>query len=291
MSKDAILIAGPTASGKSVLALEMAQRVDGVIINTDSMQVYKVLNRLSARPQPDDLARAEHALYGFVDPSVRFSTGAWLEAVKTVLERIDLAGRIPIFVGGTGLYFKALLNGFTQAPEVPQEIIARLEAEVSTLGREERRALFQSRDPEMAALLAEPDRQRLVRALGVLEATGRSLASWQADAQDGLLGEYRLEKIVLNPGRDLLRQRIGDRFFAMLDTGAVQEVEQLAALQLDPTLPAMKAIGVREILRWKAGEISKNKAAELTITATRQYAKRQRTWFRNQMVGWDWRES
>ncbi len=291
MSKNAILIAGPTASGKSVLALEMAQRVDGVIINTDSMQVYKVLNRLSARPQPDDLARAEHALYGFVDPSVQFSTGAWLGAVSDLLEATNMAGRTPIFVGGTGLYFKALLSGFTQAPEVPQETIARLEGEIAPLGREERRALLQNRDPEMAALLAEPDSQRLVRALGVLEATGRSLASWQADAQTGLLGGYHLEKIVLNPARDLLRQRIADRFFAMLDTGAVQEVEQLAALQLPPTLPAMKAIGVREILRWQAGEISKDKAAELATIATRQYAKRQRTWFRKQMQGWGWRQS
>ncbi len=291
MGKNAILIAGPTASGKSVLALEMATRVDGVIINTDSMQVYEVLNQLSARPQPDGLARAKHALYGFVDPSVRFSTGAWLEAVKDLLGCNEMVGRTPIFVGGTGLYFKALQNGITGVPEVPEEIVARLGAEVASLGREERRALLQSRDPEMAALLVEVDRQRLVRALGVLESTGRSLAEWQSDTQEGLLDGYDVQKIVLNPPRDLLRQRIADRFLAMLDAGAVQEAEQLAALHLDPALPAMKAIGVREILRWRAGEISRDKAAELAIIATRQYAKRQRTWFRKQMCDWDWRTS
>ena len=291
MSKSAILIAGPTASGKSVLALEMAQRVDGVIINTDSMQVYKVLNRLSARPQPRDLATAKHALYGFVDPSVRFSTGSWLDAVRNLLEGDDMSGRTPIFVGGTGLYFKALLNGFTGAPEVPGETIARLEAQVAPLNREQRRTLLLRADPKMAALLDEPDRQRLVRALGVLESTGRSLAEWQNDAHKSLLEGYVLEKIVLNPPRDLLRRRIGERFVAMLDEGATGEVAQLAALQLPDNLPAMKAIGVRQILRWQAGEISRDEAVELATIATRQYAKRQRTWFRKQMGDWNWRKS
>ena len=284
----AVLIAGPTASGKSALALEKARTMDGVIINTDSMQVYDVLSVVTARPQADELAQAEHRLYGFVPPTERFSTGGWLAAVEGLLKEPALEGRTLIFAGGTGLYFDALVNGVAPVPEGPQETVVRIEEEVGALDREGRGALLAARDPVMAQRINEPDRQRVVRALAVLEATGKSLAHWQDAGQSGLLEGFELERIVLNPDRDVLRARIAERFEKMLDLGAVEEVEALSAYDLDPTLPVAKAIGVREIADWRAGNIGREEAVERAVIATRQYAKRQRTWFRNRMGDWTW---
>ncbi|MDB5562589.1 MAG: tRNA dimethylallyltransferase [Hyphomicrobiales bacterium] len=286
--KRAILIAGPTASGKSALGLKHAREQNGVIINTDAMQVYSVLDGLTARPPADDLAQAPHRLYGVIKPGERFSTGGWLTAVKPLLDEAAAAEQVPIFVGGTGLYFDALINGFAEVPVVPPEIAAEVQREVDGLDAAARGALIAARDPAIAARLKAPDPQRVARALAVLAATGRSLASFQDDVQAGLLGEFELERIVLNPDRTVLAERIARRFATMLESGAVEEVEALRALGLDPMLPAMKAIGVREISDWLDGRISREQAIELAVIATRQYAKRQRTWFRNRMGAWTW---
>lgn len=282
----AILIAGPTASGKSALAIEKAEALDGVIVNCDSMQVYAVLNALTARPSADDLVRVPHQLYGFVPPQKRFSTGAWFSSVKQIIEDPAFASQPLIFVGGTGLYFDALINGVASVPEVPKEIVQQIEAEVAGVDRVGRGALLAKRDPEMAKRIVEPDRQRVVRALAVLAHTGKSLASWQDAGQSGLLGDFAVERLVLNPDRDVLRERIARRFLDMVEGEAVAEVEALMALNLDPTLPAMKAIGVREINAWLSGAQSREMAIERSVIATHQYAKRQRTWFRNRMAKW-----
>lgn len=286
-----MLIAGPTASGKSALALTRAEAGGGVIVNTDAMQVYDVLRVVTARPAPEDMGEVAHRLYGSVPPARRFSTGDWLRAAQGVLTDPELDGRELIFVGGTGLYFDALTNGFAEVPEVPAEAIAAAEAEIAGMDREARGKLIAARDPLIAARLKAPDPQRVARALAVLNATGRSLASFQDDLQAGLLGEFEIERIVLNPDREVLRQRIARRFETMMDRGAVEEVEAIRALKLDPALPAMKAIGVPEISDWLDGRTSREEAIERATIATRQYAKRQRTWFRNRMSDWTWIET
>ncbi|MCF6326124.1 MAG: tRNA (adenosine(37)-N6)-dimethylallyltransferase MiaA [Devosiaceae bacterium] len=285
----AVLIAGPTASGKSELALKMAKDLNGVIINTDSMQVYSVLDVLSARPQSNELAQVEHYLYGFLSPTERCSTGVWLRAVAKLLARDELKSKNKIFVGGTGLYFKALTDGFIEIPDISSQLIEETEALVAPLSRQQRIDLLSKRDPEMAKTLLEPDQQRLVRALSVLAGTGRSLANWQKDEQQGLLGSYDLKKIVLNPDREILNERIKKRFLTMLEKGGVEEVKEISSLDIDQSMPAMKAIGVREISGWLAGDFSREEAIEKAIIASRQYAKRQRTWFRRQMENWEWR--
>ena len=284
--KRAVLIAGPTASGKSALALKLAAERDGVIVNTDSLQVYDVLRLLTARPSPEETALAPHRLYGTVHPSVRFSTGEWARAAAAVIAAEP--DRPLIFVGGTGLYFDVLTNGFADVPEVSAEAVAAAEAEVEGLDGQGRGRLIAERDPLIASRLKAPDPQRVIRALAVLNATGRSLASYQDEAQKGLLDGFTLERMVLNPDREVLRQRIARRFETMFAGGAVAEVETLLALRLDPSLPAMKAIGVPEITAMLAGELDEDAAIERAVIATRQYAKRQRTWFRNRMADWNW---
>ncbi|HEY0920909.1 tRNA (adenosine(37)-N6)-dimethylallyltransferase MiaA [Devosia sp.] len=286
--KQAVLIAGPTASGKSALALETARRTGAAIINADAMQVYDVLRVVTARPSPEEMREVPHRLYGTVPPGVRFSTGDWLRAVAAILDTADLAGRPLLFVGGTGLYFHALLKGFADVPAVPAAITQRVEAQVAGLDRAGRERLLAERDPAMAARLQAHDPQRVVRALAVLEATGRSLAAFQDEARPALLAGFEIERLVLNPERSVLRERIARRFAAMFESGAVEEVEALLALDLDPCLPAMKAIGVREIADWLAGRATQEEAIERAVTATRQYAKRQRTWMRNRMGDWTW---
>lgn len=287
--KRAVLIAGPTASGKSALALKLAVERDAVVINTDALQVYDVLRLLTARPSADEMARAPHRLYGTVPPTRRFSTGDWARAAAEVIAAEP--DRTLIFVGGTGLYFDALTAGFADVPEVPTTALAAAEAEVAGLDREARGRLIAARDPVIAARLKAPDPQRVIRALAVLNATGRSLASFQDEAQSGLLDGFTLERLVLNPDREVLRQRIARRFEGMFERGAVDEVKALLALQPDPSLPAMKAIGVPEIAAMLAGDLSEAEAIERAVIATRQYAKRQRTWFRNRMADWSWIES
>lgn len=287
-AKRAVLIAGPTASGKSALALAKAHEWGGIVVNTDALQVYDGLRLVTARPGDDDLAAERHALYGFVDPAVRFSTGDWARAAERIIADAD--GPL-IFAGGTGLYFESLIKGFADVPEVPDEVVAEIEHEIEGLDREARRRLIAERDPVIAARLKAPDPQRVTRALAVLKATGRSLASFQDSEHAPLLEGWEVEKHVLNPDREVLRERIARRFTAMLEQGAIEEVEAFLARKLDPSLPAMKAIGVREIGDWLAGHSTREEMIERAVTATRQYAKRQRTWFRGRMADWNWIEA
>jgi tRNA dimethylallyltransferase len=284
----AVLIAGPTASGKSALALAKARETGGVIVNADAMQMYGVLRVVTARPSAGDESHAPHFLFGSVPPSLRYSTGDWLRDTGQAIQATAESQSPIIFVGGTGLYFEALLKGFAEVPKVPAEVTARIGAEVAGLDRDQRERLIQQRDPALAARLRSPDPQRVTRALAVLESTGRSLASFQGEAQGGPIDDFEVERIVLNPGREILRQRIAERFERMLEGGAVEEVDTLLGLGLDPSLPAMKAIGVREISGWLSGSISREEAVRRAVTATRQYAKRQRTWFRSRMADWMW---
>ncbi|MEL4069481.1 tRNA (adenosine(37)-N6)-dimethylallyltransferase MiaA [Ochrobactrum sp. GPK 3] len=281
--KNAILIAGPTASGKSALAVHMARETGGFIVNTDSMQVYDVLDLLTARPGADDLASAEHHLYGHVTPSVSYSTGKWFADVVALLAQPESAGRTPIFVGGTGLYFRALLGGLSQMPEVSPEVRTHWRARMEAEGAEALHRALSERDPQMAATLQPTDSQRIVRALEVIESTGKSLSEWQQTKGRVLVDDQSARKVVLLPERGWLSERIARRFALMWNNGAINEVKALLALQLDPALPAMKAIGVREISAFLEGTMSEDEAIERSVIATRQYAKRQSTWFRNQL--------
>lgn len=281
----AVLIAGPTASGKSALALTMAQAQDGVVINADAMQIYDTLRVVTARPSDAEMAAAEHRLYGTVPASVRFSTGQWLTAVSAVMADVE-PDRVLIFTGGTGLYFDALLNGFADVPEISPELTLQVQHEIQALDGAQRLALLQQEDPVAASRLKVADPQRLIRALAVKRATGRMLSSFQDEMSASLLTGFEIERMVLDPDRDVLRERIARRFEAMFTSGAVEEVKALLAQKLDPALPVMKAIGVREIGEWLDGAMDQGEAISLATIATQQYAKRQRTWFRNRFSDW-----
>jgi tRNA dimethylallyltransferase len=280
-----VLIAGPTASGKSALALELAEKEGGIIINADAMQVYNTLRTVTARPSDEDLLQADHRLYGTVPAGMRFSTGRWLTAAQSIITDTPLE-RPLIFVGGTGLYFDALIRGFAEIPHVPEAITVQVQQEIQDLDAAGRLALLESEDPNAAARLKVVDPQRLTRALAVKRATGRLLSSYQDDQQTGLLEAFNVERMVLDPERQVLRERIGRRFQGMITSGAVEEVQALRSLSLDPSLPVTKAIGVREIGDWLDGTLNREQAIERAIIATHQYAKRQRTWFRNRFVDW-----
>lgn len=285
--KDAILIAGPTASGKSALALEIAERTGGVIVNTDSMQGYSILDVLTARPGSEDLARAPHFLYGHVHPSIPYSTGAWQRDVVELIEKKALAGRRPIFVGGTGLYFRALAEGISDMPEIPSHIRERWRHELVERGAPRLHRELMLRDSAMAMQLRPNDGQRIARALEVLDASGRSILTWQGQRGAPLIDRDSARCFVIDPDREILRERINRRFDTMIEHGALEEVRQILALDLDPALPAMKAIGVRELQAVLDGEMDTGTAMERAKIATRQYAKRQSTWFRNQF-GAEW---
>lgn len=284
----AVLIAGPTASGKSALALDLARGTGGVVVNADSMQVYRDLRVLTARPTPEEEALVPHRLYGHVDGAVNFSVARWLADAAVALAEVRAAGRLPIVVGGTGLYLRALTEGLSEVPRVPDEVRERIRARA-----EKRPALdlwreLARRDPEGAARIREGDRLRLLRALEVLEATGRPLASFLGRRRPGPLADLPLTKVFLAPDRAWLRARIDGRFAAMLERGALDEVRTLAARGLDPTLPVMRAHGVPALMAHLRGELSFDEAAARGRADTRAYAKRQFTWFRHQMPGWTW---
>lgn len=281
----AVLIAGPTASGKSALALARARTSGGLIINADSMQVYDTLRVVTARPSAEEEARVEHRLYGVVPASQRFSTGQWVRAVERVVSETDVEREL-IFVGGTGLYFDALINGFADVPEIAQDVVLDVQQEIDALSEAQRMARLQAEDPLTAMRLKVADPQRVIRALAVRRATGRTLSSFQQDQLPGVLHGWSIEHVVLWPERDVLRARIATRFETMFENGAVEEVKALLAQRLDPALPAMKAIGVPEISGWLDGGLSQQDAIERAVIATQQYAKRQRTWFRNRMGDW-----
>lgn len=281
----AVLIAGPTASGKSALALARARASGGLIVNADSMQVYDTLRVVTARPSVADEALAEHRLYGVVPVENRYSTGEWMRAVAAEIAAADPAREV-IFVGGTGLYFQALVEGFADVPEISPALVEAVQEEVDALDEPARMALLMAEDPETAARLGVADPQRVTRALAVRRGTGRKLSSFQSQPESGLLEGWTIERMVLWPDRDVLRARIARRFQTMFEDGAVAEVEALVGRDPDPSLPAMKAIGVREISGWLDGELGREEAIERATIATRQYAKRQRTWFRNRMGDW-----
>ena len=285
-----MLIAGPTSSGKSALALTLAERHRGTIINADSMQVYRDLRIITARPSPEDEARVPHALYGFVDAAENYSVGRWCADAKAALDTVRADGRLPILVGGTGLYFKALTQGLSAVPPTPPEIRDAVRARCDAEGPEALHAELGRRDPAMAERLKPGDRMRIARALEVLEATGRSLADWQRDGMPAMLDAASAISFFLVVDRAELARRIDVRFDAMLQTGALDEVRALAARGLDPMLPAMKAHGVPWLRRHLTGEIALAEAADGGKADTRRYTKRQVTWFRHQMPGWTWTE-
>lgn len=289
MLKNAILIAGPTASGKSALALRLARDTGGTIVNTDSMQVYSVLHRLTARPDATDLAAAPHRLYGHVHPSADYSTGQWLREVRALAAGGEFEERQPIFCGGTGLYFKGLLEGLSEMPDIPQTIRDRWRDRLKEEGASRLYDLLMREDAAAAMRVKPADGQRIVRALEVLDASGRSILAWQAERGSPVVDGASATMIVIEPDRSELDQRIEERISAMLEKGAIDEVKALLALDLDPAKPAMKAIGVREIAALINGEATPAETVESVRVATRQYAKRQSTWFRNQ-TGPDWQK-
>jgi tRNA dimethylallyltransferase len=287
-SGKAVLIAGPTASGKSALALELALATDGVVINADSMQVYRDLRIITARPTAADEALVPHRLYGHVDAAVNFSAGAWVSDAAKALDEARARGRLPIFIGGTGLYFKALTAGLSVVPPIPAEVRDDVRARLDRNGVEALHAELARRDPGAAERLNLRDRTRIARALEVIEATGRSLLDWHREGQPPLLPKDSFRAIFLAPEREELYARIDARFDAMLGAGAFREVERLAARHLDPLLPAMKAHGVPALIRHLRGELSLEEAAGIGRADTRHYAKRQFTWFRHQLPEFEW---
>jgi tRNA dimethylallyltransferase len=284
----AVLIAGPTASGKSALALELAQKTGGVVINTDSMQVYRDLRVITARPTVAEEALVPHRLYGCVDAGVNFSAGAWVADAVHVLAEVRAENRLPIFIGGSGLYFKALTRGLSAVPPVPAEIRDAVRARLERDGVEALHAELAQRDPVSAERLKPRDRTRVARALEVVEATGRSLNDWHREGLPPLLPEGEYNAVFLAPERDQLYARIDARFDAMLAAGALEEVTALAARKLDPSLPAMKAHGVPALIRHLKGDITREEAADIGRADTRHYAKRQFTWFRHQLPEFEW---
>ena len=285
-----ILIAGPTASGKSALALELAAKLGGVIINADSMQVYRDLRIITARPTPDEEKRVPHRLYGHVDAAENYSVGRWFGEAAAALADTFGQGRPAIMTGGTGLYFSTLTRGIAAVPPVPAEIRRVVRNRLATEGVAALHQELSKRDPATAARLKPGDRARITRALEVVLATGRSLTQWHEDNMPARLDLAAAAKVFLMPNRDELGLRIDARFDAMMSAGALEEVRAFAARNLDPNLPAMKAHGVPWLIRHLKGEIAMAEAVAQAKRDTRRYTKRQATWFRNQLPQFEWAE-
>ena len=285
-----ILIAGPTASGKSALALELAAKLGGVIINADSMQVYRDLRIITARPTPDEEKRVPHRLYGHVDAAENYSVGRWFGEAAAALADTFGQGRPAIMTGGTGLYFSTLTRGIAAVPPVPAEIRRVVRNRLTTEGVAALHQELSKRDPATAARLKPGDRARITRALEVVLATGRSLTQWHEDNMPARLDLAAAAKVFLMPNRDELGLRIDARFDAMMAAGALEEVRAFAARNLDPNLPAMKAHGVPWLIRHLKGEIAMAEAVAQAKRDTRRYTKRQATWFRNQLPQFEWAE-
>ncbi|WP_068438083.1 tRNA (adenosine(37)-N6)-dimethylallyltransferase MiaA [Magnetospirillum sp. XM-1] len=281
--RPAIVIAGPTASGKSGLALALAREFDGVVINADSMQVYDALPLLTARPSEEDLGAAPHRLYGVLAPSDLCSAARWGGLAAAEMEAAWNAGKLPILAGGTGLYLRAVMEGLSPIPDIPEDVRAQARARLAEMGNAAFHALLASRDAEMAARLDPGNSQRLARAWEVLEATGRSLARWQDEPRQGGV-DARWFSLVLDPGRPRLYAQCDSRFAAMMAAGALDEVRAFESLGLAPDLPIAKALGRRELAAHLAGEMDLEAAVAAAQQATRNYAKRQGTWFRHQMM-------
>ncbi len=283
--KPAFLIMGPTASGKSALALALAERIDGEIVNADSMQVYRDFRVLTARPLPEEEARAPHCLYGHVDAAEHYSTGRWLAEALAVIEDIRGRGRTPILVGGTGLYFKALTQGLAEMPSIDPDLRASLNARAAKEGAPALHAELARLDPETAARLEPNDAPRIIRALEVMETTGESIAAFQANTKPALAPEG-WRGLALVPDREALYAAINARFETMIEQGALKEVRTFVARGLDSTLPATKAHGAPALGAHLRGELTLAQAIEIGQRDTRRYAKRQFTWIANQMPDW-----
>ena len=280
MIKHYIMIAGPTASGKSKLAIEMAIRFNGVIINADSKQLYKDLSVITARPSDADMALAPHRLYGVLDGNIRASVAMWLEMADIEMNEAWKAGKTPIIIGGTGMYLNAGLSGLASIPEVPIAIHDASVALHKDIGGTAYRQALAEFDPETAQRLFDGDTQRLVRAMGVFKATGRPISAWQTDPHKGAF-KGNVTTVKLLPDRDLLYQIINDRFDMMIEAGTFDEVKRLIGRNLDPGLPIMKALGVRQISAYLRGDMGKADAIHQAKQDSRHYAKRQMTWLRN----------
>jgi tRNA dimethylallyltransferase len=289
MKVDAVLITGPTASGKSAVALDVAAAIGGAIVNTDSMQVYRQLRILTARPDDAEMARVPHHLFGHVGVEERYSAGRYGREAAETLADLRARGRIPLFVGGTGLYFSVLTEGIAEIPPVPAAVAAAASAKLNEMGNAAFHAMVMACDPQTGARLAPGDSQRLLRAYSVFQATGRPLSDWQKGGAAPVLAGLKLARFVLNPPRPTLHARIAARFAAMLAQGVVEEVRALP--RPDPALPAARILGLAAIRDFADGRIGREAMEETVVTATRQYAKRQVTWYRKKMAGWQWIES
>jgi len=277
-----LIVAGPTASGKSRLAIAIAEAFDGIVINADSMQVYGELAILTARPRAEALARVAHRLYGVLSVRDPCSAGRWRQMALDEIAAAHAVGKLPIVTGGTGLYLKTLVEGIAELPPIPQTVRAKARELYDELGGGGFHAALAKRDPASAERVGSRDRQRLVRAWEVLEATGRPLTAWQAAAGGKRPAQLRFAAILLDPPRISLYQAIERRLDNMLSEGAVDEVAAILAMKLDPHLPALRAVGVSELVRHLEGELSLDEALTLAKLSTRRYAKRQLTWFHNQ---------
>jgi tRNA dimethylallyltransferase len=286
--KPVVLIAGPTASGKSAVALELARRHHGMIVNADALQIYRELKVLSARPSEDDERKVPHRLYGMIPAAEAYSVGLWLPQARAVIEEAWAEGRIPIVTGGTGLYFKALEDGLAPLPAIPAPIRESWRRKLAQEGPEALHEELARNDEGEARRVRPSDGQRIVRALEVLESTGRPLAEWHDQVDRRFLRSASVLRLYLSPPRHSLYAGIDQRFDLMIAAGAVSEVKALLARALDPSLPAMKATGVRELARFLAGSKTIEEACRIAKQESRRYAKRQVTWARRHMIAWKW---
>jgi tRNA dimethylallyltransferase len=286
--KPVVLIAGPTASGKSAVALELARRHHGMIVNADALQVYRELKVLTARPSEEDERQVPHRLYGMIPAAEAYSVGRWLPQARAAIEEAWAEGRIPIVTGGTGLYFKALEDGLAPLPAIPSPIRESWRRKLAQEGPEALHEELARHDEGEARRVRPSDGQRIVRALEVLESTGRPLAEWHDQADRGFFRSASVLRLYLSPPRQKLYAGIDQRFDRMIAAGAVSEVKALLACPLDPSLPAMKATGVRELARFLAGSATIEEACRIAKQESRRYAKRQVTWARRHMIAWKW---
>jgi len=278
MAKRVIVITGPTASGKSALALALAEKHGGTVINADAMQTYDAFPSLTAQPSAEERARVPHALYGVLPLSETLSAARWSALATAEIERAE----VPILCGGSGLYLRTLMQGIAAIPHVPQALREEANADWKAMGAEAFRSRLGERDPDIVARLKPGDRQRHVRAWEVLQATGRPLSAWQKN--EGTPAPWRFVTVLLAPERAWLRARIEARFDSMLGQGVVEEARRVFASNPDPRWPGLKAHGAPELFAHFRGELSLDEARRIAIDHTRQYAKRQMTWFRHQLT-------
>ncbi len=286
MRTEIIVIGGPTASGKSKLALDMAEERNGVVINADSMQVYEEIPILTAQPSTAEQGHIPHLLYGFLPAREKCTVARWLKAAKPAIDDCLKEARTPIIVGGTGMYLKSLIEGMAAVPEIAENIRVQARQLLEKMGSEQFHGMLKERDPDTAIKLHPSDKQRLLRAWEVIEQTQRPLHEWQAKSHIRLYPEEQFRCYVTETDREMLYQRCDARLLEMVEDGALEEVRALMHQELDPTLPAMKALGVPELMSHLKGEASLEEAISMAQQSTRNFAKRQLTWFRNQFPDW-----